>query len=125
MKDGTKKRGGIERWLSATTTPMFLIGADRKVQFFNSGCERLTGWSAEDVVSQSCHYASVADHALVEALTASLCPPAEVFAGQEMSLPAYIAQKEGPTLARMLHFYPLRDSHERVSAVVGIVLPIK
>jgi DNA-binding NtrC family response regulator len=125
MKDGGKKRGGLERWLTATTTPVFLLGADRKVLFFNAGCERLTGWAADDVVGQSCQYASVADQALVAALTASLCPPAEVFAGQELSLPAYVTPKQGPVLARMLHFYPLRDTHERVTAVIGVVLPIQ
>jgi len=118
-------RHTFDRSLGSAETPVFLVTAERKLLLFNAGCERLTGWGAADVVGKVCHYASTAGHSTADAITSSLCPPPEVFEGQEASVATYLVHRNGQSLPRMLHFFPLRDARNKVTSVLGIVTPIK
>ncbi len=111
----------IDHWLKDSARAVFVLDTDRRIRAFNAGCESLSGWTASDVVGATCHYGSVSEVAGAAALAASLCPPPEVFAGEEASVPAYLAHREGQTLPRMMHFFPLRDSAGRQSGVLGVV----
>lgn len=111
----------FDHWLNNTTRPVFVLDTERRIRAFNAGCESLCGWTAADVIGAICHYGSVSDVAGAAALAASLCPPPEVFAGEEASAPAYLAHRNGEALPRMLHFFPLYDTAGRQSGVFGIV----
>ena len=78
MSRTSPRRRNLEKWLSETTTPLFLMTADRIVTWFNRGCEELTGWSTEDVVGWRAEYNSESEPGTVESLVASLCPPPEM-----------------------------------------------
>jgi PAS domain S-box-containing protein len=39
-------------WIRDSSTPLFVINQRRQVASFNRGCERLTGWTAEDVLGR-------------------------------------------------------------------------
>ncbi len=121
MAKRKSKTINFDHWLKTTTRAVFVIDAERRVCAFNAGCESLSGWTAGDVVGETCHYASVSEVAGAAALAASLCPPPEVFAGEEASVPAYLAHQNGHPLPRMLHFFPLCDNEGRQTAVLGIV----
>ncbi len=125
MAKRTRRTTRLESWLNTDATPVFLLSAARKVVFFNSGCERLTGWFSDEVVGQACDYNSNADPATVESLANSLCPPPEVFDGQPARVPAYFAHRDGSTVARLLRFFPLKDDAGRVESVLGLVTPIE
>lgn len=125
MTKRTRKTNAFERRLAATATPVFVLDAERRVRAFNAGCEALTGFSAGEVVGEICPYASTAETAGVQALVAGLCPPPDAFAGQEVNVPAYIAHREGDALPRLLHYFPLRDEDDRVTGVLGLILPIR
>ncbi|MES2792451.1 MAG: sigma 54-interacting transcriptional regulator [Planctomycetota bacterium] len=120
-----RKRSQFEWWVGQTSNPVFVIAADQSVVYFNAGCEKLTGWSATDVLGQTCQYATTAANSQVEAVTGAICPPPEVWRGQELQLPAYLTPKHGAALPRLIHFFPLRGPQDKVAAVLGIVTPLK
>ncbi len=123
MAKSSRRKPKLETWLHATQTPVFVLTANRKIAFFNSGCEQLTGWSAEDVIGQICEYASDPEEHELAALTNKLCPPPEVFTGEHVDVPAYIVHRDGRSIARILHFYPLNDDG-RVRSVLAIMTPL-
>ncbi|MGE5194638.1 MAG: sigma 54-interacting transcriptional regulator [Deltaproteobacteria bacterium] len=124
MAKRKKKTNDLNSWLASVTTPVFVIDSERRICAFNAGCQSLTGWGAGDVVGEACHYGSIPEIAGAAALAASLCPPPEVFAGEEASAPANLIHQQGHALPRMLHFFPLRDEKERLNGVLGIVSPL-
>jgi DNA-binding NtrC family response regulator len=116
-----KKSTELDYWLAGGTKPMFVIDEQRRLRSFNEACQALTGWGAADVIGETCNYASVAETAGTGALAASLCPPPEVFGGFEVATAAQIAHRQGDSLPRLLHFFPLFDVLGRTTAVLGVV----
>src|SRR4029077_7024233 len=98
MAKRKKKSTELDYWLSGSTLPLFVIDAKRTLRSFNAGCESLTGWAAADVIGETCHYGSASETGGAAALAASLCPPPEVFAGQELSVPACVFHQQGHAL---------------------------
>jgi DNA-binding NtrC family response regulator len=125
MAKRPRKTSRLETALNVVNTPVFLLDHRRKVTFFNSGCEQLTGWSADDVLGKICDYNSDTDHETVESLTAQLCPPPEVSTGKPVEVPTYISQSSGKTVARLIHFFPLIDENDHVDGVLGIITLIE
>ena len=119
-----KRRVKIEDALIGTMTPVFAVDADRRILFFNRGCEELTGWPIEDVRWQTCYFASDADRTSVTALTGTLCPPPEAFLGEAHSVPKFFVHKTtGASAARMIHFFPLVGP-AGVEFVLGVVTDV-
>jgi DNA-binding NtrC family response regulator len=125
MKKRTRKRKNLEVWLNASTTPVFLLNASRQIVFFSFGCEQLTGWTADEIVGQASNYDSRSDGPAMEALANSLCPPPEVWAGQELRLPVYLTLRKGESAARLLNYFPLKDEQGQVKSVLGVIEPIR
>jgi transcriptional regulator with PAS, ATPase and Fis domain len=125
MAQTPRKRSQVERWISQTAVPVFIIAADHSVAFFNSGCERLTGWSADEILGQTCQFATNAAASTVESVTGSICPPPEVWQGHELQSPIYLAPRHGAAVPRLVHFFPLRGGHDNVGSVLGIITPLK
>lgn len=125
MRERTgKKKSRLETWLRSATTPVFLVATSRRVLFFNAGCEQLTGWSADEVIGEVVEFCAEADPHCLRALTAALCPPPEVLAGRELDVPVYLPNKSGPPTPRLIRFIPIREAKERLSSVLGIILPL-
>ncbi|QDT46648.1 Transcriptional regulatory protein ZraR [Symmachiella dynata] len=123
MKRRHTTTGNLTRLLGGGSTPLFVMNGQRKLLVFNRGCEELTGFTAEDVVGRISHYGSSGETP-VEELTAGLCPPPEVLAGEQRSTPAYLTTATGASLPRMLNFYPFCDEEGQVIHVLGIVSAI-
>ena len=125
MKKRTPRKARIDRILGTAATGVFLLDAKRKLLFFNAGCEKLTGWPADDVVGHVCDYSTESDPAQVAAITGGLCPPPETFAGRITTVPAYLVTKSGQTVSRLLNFFPLNGDDGQVTGVLGVVTPIE
>lgn len=121
MAKRKKKSTELDYWLAGGTKAVFVIDAERRLRSFNEACQALTGWTAADVIGEMCHYGSVSEIAGAGALAASLCPPPEIFAGTEGSAAAFIVHREGHSLPKMLHYFPLRDEQGSTTAVMGVV----
>ncbi len=118
------KRSRIDNELIAqlgkTSTPLFVVDLERRVQVFNAGCEALTGWSAADVIGQAGHYASPPGSPGVVALASSVCPPPEAFQGQSLCAPARLAHQAGHVVPCWLHFFPLYNDAGVLTGVLGV-----
>ena len=123
MPRRSRKTQDLATWLGTSQTPLFVLDAERRIRVFNAGLQSLTGWSAADVVGEVCRYAPEAPGQTGAALTASLCPPPEVFQGAERVVPAQILTSAGERLSRSLHCFPLRDSELGITGVLGLVGP--
>jgi DNA-binding NtrC family response regulator len=113
----------LEVWLKDTSVALFVLNSQRRLVFFNAGCERLTGWTPTDVMGRICNYVTEADSATSEALLASLAPPANVWQGDTVVVPAFIARREYQPLETTVHFFPLTDGTQKVQAALGIIQP--
>jgi PAS domain S-box-containing protein len=124
MKKRSRKKATLEATLAASDTPAFLLDAKRKLLFFNTGCERLTGWSAEDVLGLTCDYASASDPKSTTTLTNTLCPPPEVFQGRPTRVPVFLIDRQGVSHPQLIDFLPLLDDDGHTNAVLGVVIEI-
>ena len=114
----------LEVWLKDTDLPLFVLNAQRRLVFFNHGCERLTGWTAADVLGQVCDYLSEPDALTPAALLAALAPPPEAWLGRPVDAPALLPRREADPLPRVIHFYPLPDDDQKVNALLGVIVPV-
>lgn len=124
-----RKRYPVERWVAQSSVPVFVVESGNVVSYFNEGCEKLTGWPASEMVGKTCHFASSASGSSSDAVTGALCPPPDVWSGQELQLPVYLVPRHGASLPRLVHFFPLRHPKEKerdkVVAVLGVISLMK
>ncbi|MCX7419188.1 MAG: sigma 54-interacting transcriptional regulator [Planctomycetia bacterium] len=120
-----KKKSRLESWLKSATTPVFLVSVTRRVLFFNTGCEQLTGWTADEVVGEVAEFVSDPEPHSLTAMINSLCPPPEVMTGREQDVPVFLPNKKGTPVAKLIRFVPITEA-ERVTSVLGIIsaLPV-
>jgi transcriptional regulator with PAS, ATPase and Fis domain len=123
MPTSSRTRRGLQSWLSATATPVFLLDARRVVLFFNQGCERLTGCAAADVIGKRCEYVTEAEPERPESVTGRLCPPLEVFEGRACCAPADFPRAAGDLFGATIHFFPLDESGAGSMRVLGVITP--
>ncbi len=114
----------LEVWLKDTDLPLFVLNAQRRLVFFNHGCERLTGWSAANVLGQVCDYLSEPDVQAPAALLAALSPPPEAWLGRPVDAPTHLPRREADPLPRVIHFFPLPDDDQKVNALLGVIVPV-
>ena len=111
----------LEVWLKDTSVALFVLNAHSRLVFFNTGCERLTGWMPAALLGQVCEFVSEADSHSPNALLASLAPPASVWKGETVTVPAMVAHRELEPVASVIHFFPLTDTEQKVQAALGII----
>src|SRR5690349_5307736 len=109
MAKSSRRKRDLQGWLGAAGTPVFVIDRELRLRVFNAGCEALTGWKTDELLGQECRYASVSDELTPAALGNSHCRPPEAMGGNEVAAPAYLPTKQGESLAKMLHFFPIHD----------------
>ncbi|MED5398937.1 MAG: sigma 54-interacting transcriptional regulator [Planctomycetota bacterium] len=120
-----RRRRRIEKWLAGSRTPVFVLDANRIVCWFNSGCEELTGWPAEEVIGWRCDYSSEFEQGTVDALLASLCPPPELDLHPNHPIPIQLACRDGRSLPQALHVFPLNDELGQPDGFLGVLCPVR
>jgi DNA-binding NtrC family response regulator len=113
----------LEVWLKDTSVALFVLNANRRLVFFNAGCQQLTGWTPPDVLGQVCEFVTEADSNSSAALLASLTPPSNVWQGETITVPASVSHRERDPVASHIHFFPLTDVDRKVQAALGIIQP--
>ncbi|MBC7820177.1 MAG: sigma 54-interacting transcriptional regulator, partial [Planctomycetaceae bacterium] len=116
-----KKKSRLETWLKTAATPVFLVSVSRRVLFFNTGCEQLTGWTADEIVGEVVEFGSDGEPQSLRALISALCPPPEALAGRELDVPVFMPNKTGGHAAKLVRFIPIRDGHDHVTSVLGLI----
>ncbi|MFV0445208.1 MAG: sigma 54-interacting transcriptional regulator [Planctomycetaceae bacterium] len=118
-----RTRGGLAQWLRDTATPVSVVDARRVVLFFNSGCEELTGWLAEDVVGRTGDFASEPSRSGIEALLCALCPRPDALTGEVCSLSVEVPHRDGHLLPRTAVYIPLPADRNQPLRVLCAWLP--
>ena len=111
----------LEVWLKDTSVALFVLNVQRRLVFFNVGCEQLTGWTATDVLGQVCDYVTESDARLPGSLLGSLAAPADVWSGQTITTAVALARRDREPVSCVIHFYPLTDAEKKVQAALGII----
>lgn len=114
----------LEAWLKDTDLPLFVLNAQRRLVFFNHGCERLTGWKGADVLGQVCDFVSESDALGPAALLAALAPPPEVWQGTPVVAQGLLPRREADPLQRVISFYPLTNDDQSVNALLGVIVAV-
>ncbi|MFO0919425.1 MAG: PAS domain-containing protein [Planctomycetaceae bacterium] len=107
------------RWINNSTTPMFLIDRDRRLQLFNLGCTLWTGWPADDVIARVCDYVAEPDSQSREAVLSVCAPPPEVWQGRPVEIDLWLPHRSEPPRQVRIRFQPLLDAEGRTAAVWG------
>lgn len=108
-------------WIRDSSTPLFVINQRRQVASFNLGCERITGWSAEEVLGHRVEAVTENSADGAEAVLAALMPPAECWRGEPQQLSVLFPQRNAEPTLRMVHFWPIRDPDGAIHVILGIV----
>jgi diguanylate cyclase (GGDEF)-like protein/PAS domain S-box-containing protein len=99
---------------------VYFVDENRLITYWNNGAERITGYSAEDVLGRFCH-ANILDHVTDEGkhLCKEGCPlMATIQDGEPREAQVYLRHSDGyrvPVLVRTTPIYD--DQHEIVGAV--------
>lgn len=124
MPKRTRTTRRLEVWLKDTDLALFVLNAQRRLVFFNHGSERLTGWTAPDLLGQKCDYVSEPDPQTTAALLAALAAAPEVWNGTLCEVPTNIPRRTESPLSRMVYYFPLADADQDVQAILGIIAPV-
>ncbi|MEZ6055772.1 MAG: sigma 54-interacting transcriptional regulator [Planctomycetaceae bacterium] len=119
-----RRRSGLANWLSETDTPIFVLDDRRVVLFFNQGCERLTGWSAGDVVGQRCDYVTDVEIGSVRSLTGALAPPPNAITRMGEVVAVQLPHVEGRSMPRAIHYFPLPGAEGSPPHLMGVIVPL-
>jgi DNA-binding NtrC family response regulator len=121
MSRRARKRLRPDHLIGRATTPVYMVTPDRRISFFNAGCQALTGWSADEILGLLCEFITEPADNSPESLAASLCPPAAAFAGKVSSLPAQIVRKDQDREPRTLNFIPLLDEEGTLVSILSVI----
>lgn len=118
-----QRRSQFDSRLATAATAVFLFDNQRRLRGFNAGCTALTGWDADDVLGQHGVYSSESAPDTAVGIVCSLCPPPDVFAGQQSSSQTTLFRKSGEQRAAIISWFPLLDGEGNISSVLGIAAP--
>lgn len=124
MPKRTRTTRRLEVWLKDTDQALFVLNAQRRLVFFNRGSERLTGWTAPDLLGQKCDYASEADVDTPAALLAALAAPPEAWQGLQQHVPVNVPCRAAAPIPQVIHYFPLADEGRDVKAILGIIAAV-
>jgi PAS domain S-box-containing protein len=108
-------------WIRDSSTPMFVINHRRQVASFNLGCERITGWAAEEVLGRRVEAVTEDASDGAEAVLAALMPPADCWQGEPRQLSILFPLRNAEPTLRRVHFWPIRDPEGGLHVILGIV----
>lgn len=98
---------------------IYVLDAERKIVFWSTGAERITGYSQEEMVGRHC-FEGMLDHIDREGvhLCHDFCPMmATIFDGQSREQPVFLKDRTGRRIPVMVHTEPLFKGQETLGAI--------
>ena len=109
--------------LQGASLGIFLLDKTRHIMFFNDQCEVFFQQTQANVLGLQCHYRSpITQSDRVESLMGALCPPPEVFEGEERSLILPAALPDESIQVFQFDWYPSIAPDGVISGVIGTVV---
>ena len=81
--------------LDQSQRPIYVLNEKRLIIYCNEACTSWTGMAAEDLLGTRCDYHTQPAETPNQELAACLCPPPEVFAGEQMATKISIRAQSG------------------------------
>lgn len=118
----------LDSLLAHTHDGVFVLDSDRRYILFNRGCERITGYSSEEVMGGSCGCVGITDcqDEQSRSLRGSLCPGLSVFRGEKPYARArlQIGTKSGEQRWVETTYTSMVDPDGRTEYVIGVMRDI-
>lgn len=115
----------LDRILSNAADGVFVIDRQKRYVLVNAALERLTGFTANELMTQACacNEATKCKDEYGRYLGGFLCPARSVFDGdaQQALQRMQISRRDGSTLWVETHYSPIRDHAGRIEFVLGLV----
>lgn len=109
-----------QRLIDHVRDGIYFLDTQRRISYWNKGAERITGYTAEDVLGFSCadnilvHVAADGSH-----LCVGLCPVmASLGEGTPQDADIFLHHKDGHRVPVHVHIEPLYDASGRIAGVV-------
>lgn len=116
---------GLESVLDNTLDGMFVISRDRRFILFNNACERITGYSRDDVLGSQCQCHDIMECADEQgrSIVASLCPATQVLDGEIASAKhrMRLRRKDGGFTWVESVYTALKDQQGGVQCVLAVL----
>ncbi len=111
--------------LSNTSDGIFVLDRNRRYVMFNHGCERITGYSASEMVGLSCHCADVVDCRDRQGrdLSGALCPGLPVLQGEsaEARQRLRLTTKDGRHRWVETIYTPIHNDRNEIELMLGVM----
>ncbi|MCH7813827.1 MAG: sigma 54-interacting transcriptional regulator [Planctomycetes bacterium] len=121
----TPSKIDLEAILNSTQDGIFIVDRDRRVVLFNDACEKLTGYSRDEVLGTQCqcHDVTECQDEYGRSPMGRLCPSLRVFGGH---VPAArqrmrFRRRDGSSIWTETTYTPLPDGNGGVSCVLAVV----
>ncbi|HWC90192.1 MAG TPA: PAS domain-containing protein, partial [Pirellulales bacterium] len=112
----------LARALDGAVSPVYVLDGRRRIIFMNAACRQWLGDRATDAVGRECRYHTIADASGTVPIADLLCPPPEVFAGQQAMMDVTLSElPAGKPPLRRVEFIPLTGEGDEPAAVLAIV----
>ncbi|MAR09228.1 MAG: hypothetical protein CL681_04555 [Blastopirellula sp.] len=102
----------LKRILAASTQPIYALDSNRQVVFCNAALLDWLELTEEQIINQRCDYHAQVGTSAIQNTLASLCPPPEALAGQEMTLTVCVRQPNGSAAETTITFMPLSGEED-------------
>lgn len=110
----------LAKTLHSAAEPVYVLDAQRRLAFVNEACRQWLGPEVEEALDQPCAYHSEPDSQGQLPLAALLCPPPEVFAGQQAAVRSIVRAIPAAGDREVL-FIPLAQESGGLACVLAIV----
>jgi len=108
--------------LDNVITGVYFVDTERKINFWNKGAERVSGYSESEVIGKSCRE-NILMHIdkTGKLLCNDGCPlQASMDDGKERSIEIFMKHKDGHRVPVMVHSLPLKDENGNITGAVEI-----
>lgn len=116
--------GRLEAVLREAGDGLFALDRDRRIVAFSTGCERITGYTADEIVGRQCECHDVTECADADGQPiGALCPSVQVLNGEVPSARQRVQMrhKQGHQVWVESDYLPLRDLGGQVAGILCVV----
>lgn len=125
MMTQTLDRIALDQVLASTQDGLFVLDDQQRFVYFNSGCERLTGYTSNEVIAsaQPCWQITECRDEHGRVLANKLCPVRSLFDGDQLSARQLVRMvtKGGEHRWVETLFTPLRDKAGKAGHIIGVM----
>ena len=122
IEDFSRRDTQLSAVLDSLYDGVYIVDKDRRILFWNRGAEKITGYSADEVVGRRCS-ANILNH--IDADGTLLCRRAcpllrAIQTGKEIEAKVYPLHKDGRRFPTLTHVAPIRDERGKIIAGIEI-----